>query len=118
MIYGQGEIVLAFFPHASGGVAKKRPVLIVQSDHYNVRMANRLVAEITGNLAHSADPASVLVDVATTEGKASGLLKSSVISCLNLATIHECRIDRVIGRISPNLWLQVEVSLKTALGLK
>jgi mRNA interferase MazF len=117
MTYSQGEVVLAWFPHADSGLPKKRPVVVVQSDPYNIRLTNCIVAEITGNLSHSGDPASVLVDISTKEGKATGLLRNSVISCVNLATIHESRLDRGIGRLSPTLWAQVETSLKVAMGL-
>ncbi len=114
----QGEVVLGFFPLAAGGPPKKRPVLIVQSDVYNARLANRVVALVTSNLSHAGDPASVLVNIATPDGKATGLLNDSVISCINLATIHASMIDRTIGRLSPALWAQVEAAIKNALALR
>jgi mRNA-degrading endonuclease toxin of MazEF toxin-antitoxin module len=52
------------------------------------------------------------------DGRATGLLRNSVISCINLATIHESRIFRVIGVLSPVLWTQVEAALKVAMGLR
>jgi mRNA interferase MazF len=118
MTFCQGGVVLGVFPHAASGAPKKRPVLIVQSDAYNARLHNRIVAEITSRLTHAGDPASVLVDVSTPDGKATGLLRNSVISCINLATIHEARIDRAIGALSPALWGQVEAALKVAMGLR
>lgn len=118
MRFREGEVVLGVFPHAAGGAPKKRPVVIVQSNSYNARLQNRIVAEITSRLTHAGDPASVLVDVTTPDGKATGLLRNSVISCVNLATIHESRIDRVIGALSPTLWAQVEAALKVAMGLR
>ncbi|HVK08070.1 MAG TPA: type II toxin-antitoxin system PemK/MazF family toxin [Gemmataceae bacterium] len=94
----KGEIVLAYFPLAAGGVPKKWPVVIVQSNAYNTRLSNRIVALVTSNLTHASDPASVFSDLSTPDGKATGLLKDSVISCVNLATIHESMIDRRSAR--------------------
>jgi mRNA interferase MazF len=118
MRFLQAEVVLGLFPLAAGGVPKKRPVLIVQSDAYNARLTNRVVGLITSNLSHAGDPASVLIDIATPDGKATGLLNNSVVSCINLATIHESAIHRVIGRLSPALWARVEAALKVALALR
>ena len=118
MSFRQGEVALGLFPLAAGGPPKKRPVVVVQSDAYNVRLANRVVALVTSNLAHANDPVSVFVDVGTPDGKATGLLRDSVISCINLATIHESVIERVIGRLSPALWAQVEAAVKVALALR
>ena len=99
------------FPHAVGTGAKKRPVLIVQSDAYNQSMQNTLVAEITSTLIRATDPAHLTIDVSTSEGRATGLLRNSVVSCINLATIHESRIDRIIGSISPTLMLKTAMDL-------
>jgi len=46
----RGDVVLCFFPHAGSAPAKRRPALVVQSDYYNQRIVNLLVAGITGNL--------------------------------------------------------------------
>jgi mRNA-degrading endonuclease toxin of MazEF toxin-antitoxin module len=43
----RGDVVLAVFPHAIGTGAKKRPVVVVQSDVYNQSMHNTLATEIT-----------------------------------------------------------------------
>lgn len=118
MSFPQGEVVIGWFPLAAGGPPKKRPVVIVQSDAYNTRLANRVVALVTSKLSHATDPAAVLVDISTADGKATGLLHNSVISCINLATIHESAIDRTIGRLSAALWDRVEVALKVALRLR
>jgi mRNA interferase MazF len=77
-----------------------------------------VVALITSNLTYAADPASVLVEVKKPDGKAAGLLRDSVISCINLATVHESVIERAIGRLSPALWARVEAAIKVALALR
>lgn len=117
MTFNRGDVVIAMFPHADGSGSKPRPVLVVQSDNYNSRIHNLIVAAITTNLRHASDPASLLIDVATPAGKASGLTQNSVISCINLATIEDSLIAKRIGKLSSTSMAHVNDCLETALGL-
>lgn len=117
MRFRRGDIALAFYPFAAGTGGSRRPVLIVQSDDYNRRIRNVIVAQITSTLTRAGDPTHVVIDRATIEGQESGLLHTSVVSCLNLATLRDDRIDRVIGRLSDTRMHEVDRSLQTALGL-
>jgi mRNA-degrading endonuclease toxin of MazEF toxin-antitoxin module len=45
------------------------------------------------------------------------LLHDSVVSCTNLATVYEDRIDRVIGHLSDAVMHCIDACLKAALGL-
>ena len=117
MKYERGEALIAHFPHADGSGSKPRPVLVVQADVYNAKLHNLVVAEITGNLAHASDPASLLIDVRTPDGKATGLNRNSVISCVNLMTILERRVAKRIGQVTAAMMKQVEDCLKAALSL-
>ncbi len=58
----------------------------------------------------------MLIEIATPEGVQSGLLHDSLVSCINLATIHEDRIAKVIGSFSGLTMQKVNECLKTALG--
>jgi mRNA interferase MazF len=89
----------------------------VQADAYNAKVGHVILAEITKNLTPANDPAFVLIDIATPEGKASGLDQNSLVSGLFLATALGDRIDRVIGTLSPRLMQQVDGCLKAALAL-
>jgi mRNA-degrading endonuclease toxin of MazEF toxin-antitoxin module len=80
MTVKRGDIALARFPHASGGRGKKRPVLVIQNDTYNSLLRHVIVAEITTNVSIASNPANLLIDVATAEGKASGLAQSSIVT--------------------------------------
>ena len=111
------DVVLASFPFATGTTSPKRPVLVIQADAYNQTMHNAVVAEITSNTGRAHDPAHLLINMATAEGQATGLLRNSLVSCLNLATLHESRFERIIGELSPGLMAQVEKCLKAALEL-
>ena len=117
MIARRGDVVIALFPNVSGMGSKPRPVLVVQSDGYNVKMKNTIVAAVTTNLKHAADPASVFIDISTPDGQASGLLQDSIVSCVNLATIDEGLIARRVGQLPAALMQRVDASLKAALGL-
>jgi mRNA-degrading endonuclease toxin of MazEF toxin-antitoxin module len=105
------------FPHASGIRGKKRPALVVQADTYNAKVGHVLIAEITTNLVPGNDPAFVLIDISTPEGKATGLNQDSLVSGLFLASVFGDRIDRVIGKLSAGLMQKVNACLKTTLDL-
>ncbi len=113
----RGDVVMTRFPHASGVRGKKRPALVVQADAYNAKVGHVVLAEITKNLTPANDPAFVFIDIATLEGKATGLDQNSLVSGLFLATVFADRIDRVIGKLSPSMMLKVDSCLKTALQL-
>jgi mRNA interferase MazF len=113
----RGDVVMTRFPHAGGTRGKKRPVVVVQSDVYNATVRHAIVVEITTNLAAARDPACLLIDVGTTDGKASGLTQNSVVGCLFLATVAETRISTPIGKLSAALMQQMDKCLKAALGL-
>jgi len=117
MKLSRGDVVMTRFPHASGARGKKRPALVVQSNSYNTQLVHVIIAEITTNLTPANDPAFVLIDISTPEGKASGLDQSSLVSALFLATVFEDRIDRVLGRLSDALMQKVDASLKTTMAL-
>jgi mRNA interferase MazF len=108
---------MARFPHAGGTRGKKRPVLVVQADGYNMKVAHAIVAEITTNLAAAKDPACLLIEVSTPEGQASGLAQDSVVGCLFLATIAETRISDPVGKLTTATMQKVDDCLKAALGL-
>ena len=117
MTLQRGDIVMTRFPHAGGSRGKKRPAVIVQADVYNAKLKHFIVAEITTNLATASDPASLLIDVATPEGKATGLDQTSVACCLFLSTVAEASITKVIGKLSASLKSQLDSCLKIAMEL-
>ena len=117
MTLNRGDIALARFPHAAGGRGKKRPVVVVQSDVYNQTRRHVIVAEVTTNLTIASDPSSLLVEVSTPDGQATGLTQDSVITCLQIATLAADRVERVIGTLSPALLQRLEWCLRAALGL-
>lgn len=111
----RGDVVMVWFPFASGKGGKRRPALVLQNDDDNQKLANTVIAQITGNLQRIGDKSHVLIEVATSEGQQSGLLHDSMVSCNNLATIEQSLIDKVIGSLSPLLMQKVNDCLKAAL---
>jgi mRNA-degrading endonuclease toxin of MazEF toxin-antitoxin module len=117
MMLKRGDIGLTRFPNTAGARGKKRPVVVVQADSYNVKVRSVIVAEVTTNLADANDPARLLIDLATSEGKAMGLLHDSVVSCVWLASVNADRVDPVIGKLPDALMQKLNGCLKVALDL-
>jgi mRNA interferase MazF len=113
----RGDVILVRFPHPSGLRGKKRPAVVVQADTYSGTVSTVVVAEITKNVALARDPACLLIDLNTVEGKATGLIHDSVLSCLLLATVDADKIAQRLGTLSPSLMLKLDHCLKAALGL-
>ena len=117
MTVRRGDVALALYPFSSGTGTARRPVLVVQSDAYNRRIQNVIVAQITTNLRRASDPAYLLIRLSTPAGAQSGLLHDSVVSCINLATVRLDRIDRTIGRLDDSTMEDVDECLKVALAI-
>jgi mRNA-degrading endonuclease toxin of MazEF toxin-antitoxin module len=113
----RGDVVLVRFPHPSGLRGKKRPAVIVQSDAYAGVVNTLVVAEVTKNLTMAADPACLFIDVSTPEGKATGLARDSVVSCLVLVTVYDDTVAQVLGTLSPTMKHKLNDCLRVALAL-
>ena|SRR5437660_2515976 len=114
----RGDVLLTRFPHPSGGRGKKRPVVVVQADAYNRGLRTFVVAEITRNLSMANDPACLFIDASTPEGKQTGVIQDSVVSCLLLATIKADLVDQVIGALSDAMRQKLNACLKAALEVR
>jgi mRNA interferase MazF len=117
MTLQRGDVVLCHYPFASGTGAKVRPALVVQNDQNNQRLTNVIVAAITTTTHRSGEPTQLLIDPSTPEGQPSGLLRPSVVSCENLATIEQSLVLRTIGKLPAPLMQQVNDCLKASLDL-
>jgi mRNA interferase MazF len=114
----RGDVVLVLYPFASGRGATRRPALVVQNNRDNGRLENTIIAQITTNMRHVDDQTQLLIPRETPEGQQAGLLHNSVVSCNNLATVHEDRIHRVIGHLPEAVMYRIDECLKAALGLR
>jgi mRNA-degrading endonuclease toxin of MazEF toxin-antitoxin module len=112
-----GDVILVRFPHPSGLRGKKRPAVIVQSDAYAGTVPSLVVAEVTKNLTMAGDPACLFIDTNTPGGKATDLVRDSVVSGLVLVTVYADTVDRVLGTLSPTMKENLRGCLKTSLEL-
>jgi mRNA-degrading endonuclease toxin of MazEF toxin-antitoxin module len=113
----RGDVILVRFPHPSGLRGKKRPAVVVQSDAYAGTVSTLVVAEVTKNLTMTGDPACLFIDTSTPEGRATGLVRDSVVSCLVLMTVFANTGIQGLGTLSPTLRQKLDGCLKAALGL-
>ncbi len=114
----RGSVVVLDFPQGPGQPSKRRPVLVVQSDHNNGRLNNAIFAMITSSTRLAGKEATqVLVDPATLDGQSSGLAHRSAVKCENLYTFPQKAIHRTIGTLSAPLMQQVDDALKASLAL-
>jgi mRNA-degrading endonuclease toxin of MazEF toxin-antitoxin module len=113
----RSDVILVRFPHPSGLRGKKRPAVIVQSNTYAGKLSTLVVAEVTKNLTMANDPACLLIDTSTPEGRATGLIRDSVVSCLVLVTVYADTVAQVLGTLSPAMEQKLNGCLKVALGL-
>jgi len=114
----RGDVVVVAFPYVTGGGGKNRPALVIQCDRNNQRLPNTIVAMIRGNTRlATAEPAQLLIDPATPEGRSSGLAFPSAVKCENLYTVSQQDILRTLGSLAPTLMARIDDCLKAALGL-
>lgn len=110
----RGGICWADLGEAHGSKpAKRRPVLVVQSDPFNAsRLNTTIVAVITSNTALAAMPGNVFLPAAV-----SGLPKDSVINVTALVTLHKADLEEPAGHAPASLMDEVDRGLRRALGL-
>jgi mRNA interferase MazF len=116
MPVNRGDIVLVAVPDTSGKPGKTRPALVVSSDYNNQRLQDAIVAIITSTTLHAKlEATQFLIDLATPEGKLSGLLNDSAVKCERLHTILQSLIKRRVGSLPPATMIQISDCLKAAL---
>lgn len=93
--------------------AKRRPVLVIQADPFNVsRLNTTLAAVITSNTGLAAMPGNVFLPAA-----ASGLPKDSVVNVTALVTLDKSDLDTEAGHLPAALISEVDRGLRRVLGL-
>jgi len=118
MPVNRGDVVLVPVPDTSGAPGKMRPALVVSSDHNNRRLQDAIVAVITGTTSRARlEPTQFLIELATPEGRRSGLLTDSAAKCERLHAIQQNLIRRTVGSLFAPAMLMINDCLKAALGL-
>ena len=105
----RGEIHWADLGAASGILpAKRRPVLVVQSDPYNAsRLATVVAVVITSNTTLAAMPGNVFLPATAT-----GLPRDSVVNVTAVVTLNKTDLTDRVGGLSPSLMNEVDRGLR------
>ncbi|MXZ21628.1 MAG: type II toxin-antitoxin system PemK/MazF family toxin [Caldilineaceae bacterium SB0665_bin_25] len=115
MKYRRGDVFLALFPYSDLRSAKRRPVVVVQSNELETDLAQLIVAMITSDLRRAGHPSRVTATRNSAQGKRSGLLTDSVVMTDNLYTARERAFNRRIGFLEMDA---IDSALRHTLGLK
>lgn len=100
-------------PASGGRPAKRRPVLVIQSDPYNASgLATVIVAVITSNTALAAMPGNVFLPA-----EATGLPRDSVVNITALVTLNKSDLAERSGHASASLMDEVDRGLRRVLAL-
>ena len=113
----RGDVVLLDWPFAAGAGVKRRPGVVVQADALNARLSNTVVAAVTSNTRRSGHASQLLIEAATPDGRACGLLHDSALTAENLFTVARSKVLRKIGRLPDPLLVQFDDCLRAALDL-
>ena len=110
----RGEIWWASLPSPTGSEPGfRRPVLIVQSDHFNQsKISTVIAAAITSNTGLAAAPGNVSLS-----RRASGLPKASVVNVSQLATVDKGRLTARVRALSKEVMDSVDEGLQLVLSL-
>ena len=93
--------------------AKRRPVLVIQSDPFNIsRLNTTIAAVITSNTSLAAMPGNVFLPVTV-----SGLPKNSVVNITALVTLNKTDLEEPTGHLPESLMEDVNRGLRRVLGL-
>lgn len=114
MVISRADIYWADLGTPSGSSpAKRRPVLVVQSDPYNAsRLATVLAAVITSNTALATMPGNVFLPAVVT-----GLPRESVVNVTALVTLNKADLTDRVGDVPPSLMREVDRGLRRVLDL-
>ena len=110
----RGGICWADLGEAHGSrPAKRRPVLVIQSDPFNAsRLNNTIAAVITSSTALAAMPGNVFLPAAV-----SGLPEDSVVNVTALVTLNKTDLGAPVGHLPESLLDDVNRGLRRVLEL-
>jgi len=108
----RGEIWWAKLPRPIGSEpAKKRPVLVIQSDVFNrSKIETVICAMITSNTDLASLPGNLLL-----EKSISGLNKTSVVNFSQIATINKSDLTKQVSMLPKNVFEKIQRNLKIVL---
>ena len=110
----RGTICWADLGEARGSKpAKRRPVLVIQSDPFNAsRLATAVATVITSNTALAAMPGNVFLPAAV-----SGLPRDSVVNVTAIVTLDKSDLEDEIGQLPASFMEDIDRGLHRVLDL-
>jgi mRNA interferase MazF len=114
VVISRAEIYWADLGPPSGSCpAKRRPVLVIQSDPYNAsRLATLVAAVITSNTALATMPGNVFLPATATR-----LPRDSVVNITALVTLNKSDLTDRIAEVPQSLMHEVDRGLRRVLDL-
>ncbi len=110
----RGEIWWADLGEPRGsGPGYRRPVLIVQDDHFNrSHLATVLILSLTSNLKYAELPGNLFLPK-----EQSGLAKDSVINATQLTAINKIWLEELVTQLPRQMMDEIDHSLRLVLDL-
>ena len=110
----RGEIWWAELPAPTGsGPGKRRPVLVVSADSFNLSRIGTVVAvAISSNVDLAAAPGNVAVP-----SERSGLPKDSVVNVSQIVTVDKRQLGERVGALDHDTLAQIDAGLRMVLDL-
>lgn len=110
----RGQIWWADLGEPQGsGPGYRRPVLIVQDDHFNrSNLATVIVLSLTSNRKFEALPGNLFLPK-----EQSGLSKDSVVNATQLTAIDKAWLDEFVSELPYHLMSEIDRTLSLVLGL-
>lgn len=114
MVIWRGEVCWVDFGEPRGSApAKRRPVVIVQSDRYNSsRISTVAVVPITSNTVLARHPGNVFVPALT-----SGLSKDSIVNVSQPMTVDRSDLDHTGVALPASLMDAIDAGVRRVLDL-
>lgn len=110
----RGDVVYVGVPTTDATEVRRRPALIVQDALLSTAFPNLIVAGITSRVA-SRGPGRIFVRAQSPEGREMSLLKDSLVTLDNLATVGRWMVTEVHGTCP--IMAEADKALRTILGL-
>ncbi len=110
----RGDVVYVGVPTTDATEIRRRPALVVQDATLSTAFPNVIVAGITSRI-EKRGPGRIFVRAQSPEGREMGLLRDSLITLDNLATVGRWMITDIRGTCP--ILSEADEGLRTVLGL-
>lgn len=111
-IYRRGDIYIANLnPFRGSEQGGTRPVLVLQNNDGNIYCPTLIVAPLSSKLKKTDLPTHYLLQ------KSQGLVTDSIVELEQIRTIDKSRVQRYLGKITPEQMAGVEEAIQKSLGM-